>query len=223
MASNIAASASRRAGSAARQADESGAGRADGDVKSVGDLLDRIDAAARRHEPTSFGDVLETVGNRSFGPLLLLAGLVMLAPVVGDIPGVPVMMGLLVILTTGQFLAGRDHFWLPGWLVRRSVSHEKIRTGVRWLRPVGRLLDRWSRPRLTHVLHGAGLLVSAVACTVLAAATPLMEVVPFSANIAGIAITAFGLAMIASDGVVALLAIAFSAGTFTLLVRHFLS
>jgi hypothetical protein len=48
-------------------------------------------------------------------------------------------------------------------------------------------------------------------------------VVPLSANLAGIAITACGLAVIASDGLVALIAIAFSAGTFTLLVRHLLS
>ena len=192
-------------------------------VRSVGELLDRIDAAARKHNQTSLGDVLETIGNRSFGPLLLLAGLVMLAPVVGDIPGVPVMMGLVVILATGQLLAGRDHFWLPGWLVRRSVSHEKIETGVRWLRPVGRVLDRWSKPRLAQLTRGAGLMVGGAACTVVAAATPLMEVVPLSANLAGLAITAYGLAVIASDGVIALLAIGFSAGTFTLLVRHLLS
>ena len=30
------------------------------------------------------GEVLDTVGHRSFGPILLLAGLVMVAPVVGD-------------------------------------------------------------------------------------------------------------------------------------------
>lgn len=32
------------------------------------------------------------VGRRSFGPTLLLAGLVTLAPIVGDIPGVPVLI-----------------------------------------------------------------------------------------------------------------------------------
>lgn len=201
----------------------SGGADAQPEVRSVAELLDRVDAAAQQHEPTSLGDVLDTVGNRSFGPLLLLAGLVMLAPVVGDIPGVPVMMGLLVILATGQLLAGRDHFWLPGWLLRRSVSHDKIQAGVRWLRPLGRFLDRWTKSRLTRLTQGAGLMVGGAACTVVAAATPLMEVVPLSANLAGIAITAYGLAVIASDGLVALLAIAFAAGTFTLLVRHLLS
>jgi hypothetical protein len=47
-----------------------------------------------------------------------------------------------------------------------------------------------------------------------------MEVVPFSANIAGIAITAFGLALIAADGLMALFSIAFSAGAFVLIARQ---
>jgi hypothetical protein len=202
-----------------RPADSADTPSAD-EVTSVTDLLDRIDSAAAGHEPTSMADVLDQVGNRSFGPILLLAGMVMLAPVIGDIPGVPVLMGLLVIVTSAQVLAGRDHFWLPPWLLRRSVSQNKIRKGVRWVRPVGRFLDRWSKPRLTRLTRGAGLFIAAAACSVVAAATPLMEVVPLSANIAGIAITAYGLALIAADGLIAIFAVAFSLGTFALLVRN---
>ena len=40
---------------------------------------------------------------------------------------------------------------------------------------------------------------------------PVMEVVPFSANLAGIALTAFGLAVIAHDGLLALVAFAATA------------
>jgi hypothetical protein len=40
-----------------------------------------------------------------------------------------------------------------------------------------------------------------------------MELVPFSANLAGIVLTAFGLALIASDGLLALIAIVLTAGT----------
>jgi hypothetical protein len=192
-------------------------------VQSVGELLDRIDAAAASHEQTSIGDVLREVGERSFGPVLLLAGLVMLAPVIGDIPGVPVLMGLIVILSAVQFLAGRDHLWLPGWVLRRSAEHRKVQKAVRWLRPVARALDRWSKPRLSAMTHGGGYFAVGAACILIAAATPVMEVVPFSANVAGIAITAYGLALIASDGVVALLASAFSAGAFVLIIRQLLS
>jgi hypothetical protein len=46
----------------------------------------------------------------------------------------------------------------------------------------------------------AGTYVIAIACLAIAAAMPPMEVVPFSANGAGAALTAFGLALIAHDG-----------------------
>ena len=193
------------------------------EVTSVCELLDRIDAAAETHEKTSIGDVLHEVGDRSFGPVLLLAGLVMVAPVIGDIPGVPVLMGLIVILAAIQFLAGRKHLWLPAWLLRRSADHRKVKKGLRWLRPVARFLDRWSRPRLGWVTHGGGYFAIGAACILIAAATPLMEAVPFSANVAGTAITAYGLALIARDGAIALLASAFSAGAFVLIGRQLLS
>jgi hypothetical protein len=48
---------------------------------------------------------------------------------------------------------------------------------------------------------------------VIGAAQPFMELVPFSANGAGAALTAFGLALIAHDGLVALIAMAFAALT----------
>ncbi|HDZ56768.1 MAG TPA: hypothetical protein ENI17_01590 [Pseudomonas xinjiangensis] len=52
-------------------------------------LLDRINDAAEESGKVSFGAVMEQVGRRSFGPLLVLTGLVVLAPVISDIPGVP--------------------------------------------------------------------------------------------------------------------------------------
>lgn len=195
----------------------------EGEVHSVGELLDRIEQAADKQDKTSIGDVLETVGDRSFGPLLLLAGIVMVAPVIGDIPGVPVLMGLLVILTAAQFLFRRKHLWLPQFLLRRAAQPDKIRKGVSWMRPVGRVLDRWSKRRMTALTHGAGFFVIVVACMVIAAATPLMEVVPMSANVAGLAITAFGLALIAGDGLFAVFAIASSVGMFYLVFRQFAS
>ncbi len=56
----------------------------------------------------------------------------------------------------------------------------------------------------------------AIACIVIGIAMPAMEIVPFSANGAGAALTAFGLSLIANDGLLALLAFLFTAATFIL-------
>jgi hypothetical protein len=177
-------------------------------------LLDRIEGGATDREQISLDHILDAIGRRSFGPFLLLAGLVTVVPVLGDVPGVPTLMGLLVLLTGAQLLLQRDHFWLPGWLLRRSVSRGSLCRAIGWMRRPARVVDRWSRPRLTTFTQGAGTYVIAVACLVIAAGMPAMELVPFSANGAGAALLAFGLALIGQDGVIALLALAITVGTF---------
>ncbi len=174
--------------------------------KSLTELVDRFDEAAGENDRVSLDVMMDEVGRRSFGPLLLLAGIIMMAPVVGDIPGVPVLLGLFVVLVSGQLLLGRDHFWFPQWLLRRSVDSAKLKKASRkWLRRPARFIDRFLRHRLPRFVGGAGTRVIAVACTLLALATPAAEFVPFSANGVGAGIAIFGLALIAHDGLVALI------------------
>ncbi len=47
-----------------------------------------------------------------------------------------------------------------------------------------------------------------------------MEVVPFSANAAGLVISAFGIALIASDGLLALFAFVLTAATVAVVVYY---
>lgn len=180
--------------------------------------LDRIGKADAEENQVSMGTIIEAVGRRSFGPLLLVAGLVTLAPVIGDIPGVPTMMGVFVLLTAGQLLLRRDHIWLPRWLLELSVSRDKVCKVLDWLRRPARFVDRWTHPRLTQFIEGTGIYVLAVACIAIALAMPFMEIVPFSANGAGAALTAFGLAVVTRDGLVAVLALLVTVGTFGVVV-----
>jgi hypothetical protein len=190
------------------------------ELTNLEQLLDRIDEAANDREYVSLDAILQAVGRRSFGPVLLVAGLVMFAPIIGDIPGVPMIMGVLVVLTIGQLLFRREHFWLPRWLLKRSVAQDKLRKALRWLCPPARFVDRLVRPRLPMFTHGTGMYVMAIVCIVIAAATPAMELVPFSANGAGAALIAFGLSLVAHDGLLALLAFLFTAGTLGLVVYN---
>lgn len=171
-------------------------------------LLDRIGEAPDDEGQVSLDAILDVVGRRSFGPLLLIAGLITLAPIIGDIPGVPTIMGVLVLLVAGQVLFRHEHFWLPGWVLRRSVSREKLSKALGWLRRPARFVDRLLRPRLTVLTRPMGAYVIAFICLQLAVIMPFMEIVPFSANAAGVVLTAFGLALIADDGVFALIAYA---------------
>ena len=75
---------------------------------SLEELLDVIEEIEATSGQISFDAVLDAIGRRSFGPLLLLAELITLAPVISGVPGVPVAMGLLILLIgAAHFLVTR--------------------------------------------------------------------------------------------------------------------
>ncbi|GHA83535.1 exopolysaccharide biosynthesis protein [Modicisalibacter luteus] len=176
-------------------------------------LIEHLDTSTRNSERVSLGMIVESIGDRSFGPLLLVAGLITLAPLIGDIPGVPTLMAILVLLVSVQLILGRRHFWLPQWLLRRSVEEKTFTRGIRWMRRPAYWIDKLLRPRLSMLVRGPGLYAVAVTCSLIAFAMPLMEVVPFSANGAGAALTLFGLALIGRDGLLALIGFLLLPGT----------
>jgi hypothetical protein len=188
-------------------------------VRSLEQLLDRIERAGGAR--VSLEDVMDEVGRRSFGPMLLLPGIVLSAPLVGDVPGVPTMMGLVVTLVAAQFLFGRESPWFPRWLLERSVEGKKVKKGMRYVRPVARFVDRWTGRRLTWLVRGVPLYAIAIVCIVMGVTTPLMEVVPFSAQLAGAAIAIFGMALVVHDGLFAAIGFVVSLGLGAIVVQTF--
>ena len=81
-----------------------------------------------------------------------------------------------------------------------------------------RSIDRFLRPRLTALTERIGAYVIASVCFLIGAVMPAMEVVPLTANGAGAALTAFGLSLIAHDGLVAIIAFASTGVTIGLTV-----
>src|SRR5687767_9091481 len=183
-------------------------------------MLDRLDKAATG-ERIDVECMMEAVGRSSFGALLLLGGLVTLSPL-DIIPGIPTLIALAVLIVCAQLLAGRRHFWLPSWVLKRSISSQRFRRALAWLHTPARFGDRLVRPRLAAVATDAAVKVIAVGCIVVALAMPVMEVVPFSANLAGIALTAFGLAVIAHDGLLAFVAYAATAAGVVVIATQLL-
>lgn len=187
---------------------------------SLSALLERVRHAGHRDDSVSLGAILEAIGRRGFAPFLLLAGLVTLAPLVGDIPGVPTLMASLVLLAGSQLLAGRRSIWLPRWLLERRVSRDRFRRVLAWLeRPAG-WVDRLLQPRLTWLTRPPAHVGVALTCLLVALAMPPMEFIPFSANGGGLALTLFGLALLADDGLMALLGYALTGTTLALVILN---
>ncbi|WP_018948728.1 exopolysaccharide biosynthesis protein [Thioalkalivibrio sp. ALMg11] len=172
-------------------------------IHSLDGLLDELNDL-EESDSVSIDEILQAVGRRTFGPVLLIPGLMALTPV-SAIPGVPSIVGIMVALLVGQMLIGRDRLWLPKFVLRRSISRERHDKAVRLMRPVARHVDRLIKPRMTWLMQGVGFYAMAISCFLLALAAPLMEAVPFAISGVGVAVTAFALALMADDGLLGLL------------------
>lgn len=177
-----------------------------GEYTNLEQLLNRILIISKEDDTIYLDDILNAAGQKSFGTILLLTGIITLAPLIGDIPGVPTSMGLVVFLIAIQLLLRREKLWLPEFLLKRSVKQKKLQNSMKWLMPTARFIDRFLKPRLTILTSDVMIHVIAMICICIALVMPVMEFVPFSANIAGIALTTFGLSLLARDGLLALIA-----------------
>lgn len=187
------------------------------DVSGLQEMLDVVEGLADDRDEVSLDEVLDVVGRSTFSPWLLLAGLIIMAPILGDIPGVPTVVGLAVIVAAVQLLFGRDHFWLPGWLLRRKVERKRLRKILDWLEKPAGFVDRLLKPRLQWLVTGPAVYVIGSVCVLLSASFIFMELVPFSANLGGAALAAFGLALLVRDGLLGLIAFVLTTGTFVVI------
>ncbi|MFP3984112.1 MAG: exopolysaccharide biosynthesis protein [Desulfurivibrionaceae bacterium] len=184
-------------------------------------LLDKVGGIADDTDRISLGNILEAVGRRSFGPLLLMAGVILVSPLSG-IPGVPTTMGTFVLLIVLQLPFRREGFWLPHWLLRRSVARNRVDKALERLRAPACFIDHWLRPRLTVFVSGISIYLITIICLLIALCMPLMEIVPFSASSAGVVFVAYGLSLIAYDGFLALFAYALTVIIFGFVVHNLL-
>lgn len=187
-------------------------------------VIERMHQASDDHpelRKVSLRHVLDAVGERSFGTLLIVPGLVALSPLSG-IPGMPSTMGLLVILISGQLLLGRRSFWMPNFILDRCISRRRFDRALDFMAKPARWIDRPLQRRLTWLTKRPGLYVVAICCLLVAATMPPLELLPFAASAAGLAISLFALSLIARDGLLALLGITVTGGLAFFAVRFFL-
>lgn len=176
-----------------------------GAAHPIENVVEQVASAGDGGESVSVADLLRAIGDRSFGPLLLVPGLMVVSPLSG-IPGLPTTAAIVIALITIQMLIGMDHVWLPRFILNRSISAKRFAQAVGVLKPVARFADRLLGRRLTILTRGPAVYVIAVVCFLIAATMPLLELLPFASSISAGAISLFGLALTARDGVLAAIA-----------------
>ncbi len=189
------------------------------EINSLEGLIEQLRSISHEIDPVELHDILQQIEQRSFGAILIVAGIIVLAPLVGDIPGVPTITALLVVLTSGQILAGRRYFWLPRFLLRRSIPRRHLQGALDFMLRPARLSDRFLFERLSYFTGNFFTLIIALASLGVGLVMPLLEFIPFSANLAGIAFLTFGTALVVRDGLFALISLVLTGAVFVLVVR----
>jgi hypothetical protein len=170
--------------------------------QNLADLLEKIEGCASGGE-IALADVKEAFGRRSFGPLLMIVGLLSVLPT-GLIPGMGYATATLMIVLFAGVLFAMKEVWLPGFLMRRSIGKDRVEREVERLRPWAERIDRISRPRLEALLKPPLLQVVALAGIIMAATMYPLGPFPFGAFPGGGASILIGLALTTGDGLFAL-------------------
>lgn len=178
-----------------------------GEVRAV---LDEVKEAGDEDEVT-IAQIVEEIGADAFGPLLLVPSLILVSPASG-IPGMPTIGSLVISLVSVQMLLGREQVWLPGFVRRRSIARSRIERILSFLRKPATVIDRITRERLVYLTRRPFILVPAFFSSLMIVMAPAFEVVPFSVSVAASAVAMYALAMLARDGLLALLAVAIFGG-----------
>ncbi|MBW3097058.1 exopolysaccharide biosynthesis protein [Pseudohoeflea coraliihabitans] len=178
----------------------------------MGDIRKIIEALhdAGEGDDIRVSEILDTAGEHSLVPVLLIPALLVVTPLSG-VPGVSSAMGIAIALISAQLLIGRKHLWLPGWLMHRQVSRHKYQKALNWMDKPVAVLDSITARRLTVLVHRPMASILHLACLCCGLAMPMLELVPFSSSILGAAVSVMAIALLARDGLFATFAVLFIA------------
>lgn len=181
-------------------------------------VLDEI-AAKCENDPTpdtlTLDEILDSVGRRSYGPLLLVIGLFAISPAT-IVPGMTWLAAALTLLVAGQMALGLPRIWLPKKALQAQLPRDAVRSGIERARGAAKFIDKLLMPRLTFLSKPP--FVNLVALMVIAAAltTFPLGLIPFAPLAPGLAVVFFGLGMVARDGLWLALGTAVMGGTLWL-------
>lgn len=183
---------------------------ADDSLSTLYQVMERVQSAGEG-ESVSVQDMLDAVGTRSFGPVLLVPAMIILSPISG-IPTVPTVGAVIICLIALQLLCGRRSIWLPRWLLNLSLRRTTLDRAARFISPLARAVDRLLKPRLSFFVRRPFSQVIALLCILAAATMPVLEPLPFMASTAAAVICVYALALVAHDGLLVLIALLLTGG-----------
>ena len=186
-------------------------------VRNLRTLLQSL-CSETEGDSVSVGDLLNAVGRRSYGPVILLLGFIAISPLT-IIPGASVLVALITLIFTLQMVFGRPYPWIPKKALEFSFPRKHMVSGVEMADKYVVQIDRFLKPRLGFLTRPPFVNLVALACVGAALVTLPLSFIPFGPVVPSLTILLFGLAITARDGFIIILAGASLAGACYVLIR----
>lgn len=181
--------------------------RKEPDLTNLSGLLDTISGkfeSVPDDTQVTVGELLDVVGHRAYGPLLLFIGLFSISPP-SFITGVTWFSATLILLIAAQMAVGRRTPWIPGGMKRVSLSRRLLFKGIDAMKPWARSVDWILKPRLSFLTRWPFIVVVALFTIAIALTMYPLGFIPFAPFFPGIVIVFLGLGITARDGLVLIL------------------
>ena len=169
-------------------------------------------------DTVSIEDLLNAVGRRSYGPVLLLLGFVAVSPLT-IVPGANWLVALIVLVFAVQLLLGLKHPWIPKSALKFSFPRSALESGATAAEKYVHIVDQFVKPRLTFLTGYPFVMLVALVCIAAALITFPLGVFPFGPLLPSLTILILGLGLTGRDGLVILFGLAPLIGTAILVVR----
>lgn len=172
------------------------------DSRKISELV-----AALAHEHTrgriTFAEIIERLGDRSYGLLILTFALPMV--VAGGIPGISTLFGVPLIYISAQLALGFSQPRFPRYLLTRSVDARDFNKAIDRLVPVVVRIEKYLRSRFPA-------LVTPLAERLMGAISLLMAIIlalpiVFANGPTALAMTLFAVAILERDGLFVILGV----------------
>ncbi len=159
-------------------------------------------------------DITESLGQRSFGFILLIFALPNSLPIIG-IPGVSTITGLPLLFVAVQMALGHKRVYLPRWIADSSLATADFQKLVNKVAPWLRRLEKLMKPRICVLTLGNAERWLGAFCVLLAFLLALP--IPLGNLLPALGILFIALGLIESDGVCVLVGIALGIASWVLL------
>ncbi|MEM7494253.1 MAG: exopolysaccharide biosynthesis protein [Pseudomonadota bacterium] len=168
------------------------------DVHNLQSLLRSL-CSETSGERVSVADLLNAVGRRSYGPVILLLGFVAISPLT-LVPGANFLVASVILIFALQMVVGRDYPWLPKKALAYSFPRKYLISGAEALDKHAHSVDQLLKPRLTFLTRAPFVQLVALALVAAALVTFPLSFIPLGPVLPSLTVLFFGLAISARDG-----------------------